>query len=158
MKEALRTGFSFGLTSAVITTLGLMVGLESSSGSRGIVIGGILTIAIADSFSDALGIHVSEEAENRHSAKEVWLSTFVTLFSKFLFAMTFMVPVLFLELGKAVIISIIWGLLVLGLLSYRIAAEQGRGRLGTVAEHISIAVIVIIATHFAGKWISSIFK
>lgn len=158
MKEALMTGFSFGLTSAVITTLGLMVGLESSSGSRGIVIGGILTIAIADSFSDALGIHVSEEAENRHSAKEVWVSTFVTLFSKFLFAMTFMVPVLFLELGKAVITSIIWGLLVLGLLSYRIAAEQGRGRLGTVAEHISIAIIVIIATHFAGKWIASIFN
>ncbi len=158
MKEALRTGFSFGLTSAVITTLGLMVGLESSSGSRGIVIGGILTIAIADSFSDALGIHVSEESENRHSAKEVWASTVVTLFSKFLFAMTFIIPVLFLELGKAVIISIIWGLLVLGLLSYRIAAEQGRGRLGTVAEHISIAIIVIIATHFAGKWIASIFK
>lgn len=158
MKEALRTGFSFGLTSAVITTLGLMVGLESSSGSRGIVIGGILTIAIADSFSDALGIHVSEESENRHSAREVWVSTVVTLFSKFLFAMTFMVPVLFLELGKAVVASVIWGLFVLGVLSYRIAAGQGRGRMGTVAEHISIAIIVIIATHFAGKWIASIFK
>jgi hypothetical protein len=29
MKESLRTGITFGLTSAVITTLGLMVGLHS---------------------------------------------------------------------------------------------------------------------------------
>jgi len=31
MKDSLRTGISFGLTSAVITTLGLMVGLHSGT-------------------------------------------------------------------------------------------------------------------------------
>ena len=56
MKESLKTGITFGLTSGVITTLGLMVGLHSGTGSRIAVIGGILTIAVADAFSDALGI------------------------------------------------------------------------------------------------------
>lgn len=37
----------------------LMAGLHSGTHSRAIVIGGILTIAIADAMSDALGIHVS---------------------------------------------------------------------------------------------------
>jgi acid phosphatase family membrane protein YuiD len=60
MKDSLRTGISFGLTSAVITTLGLMVGLHSGTHSKIVVLAGILTIAIADAFSDALGIHVSE--------------------------------------------------------------------------------------------------
>lgn len=55
MKHSLKTGLCFGLTSATITTLGLMVGLHSFSGSKAVIIGGILTIAIADAFSDALG-------------------------------------------------------------------------------------------------------
>jgi hypothetical protein len=64
MKDTIKTGLCFGLTSAIITTLGLIVGLHSFAGSKMVIIGGIFTIAIADAFSDALGIHVSEEAEN----------------------------------------------------------------------------------------------
>jgi hypothetical protein len=56
----------------VTTTLGLIVGLHSFFGSKLVVIGGVLTIAIADAFSDALGIHVSEEAEMVHTSKEIW--------------------------------------------------------------------------------------
>jgi hypothetical protein len=48
MKESLKTGITFGLTSGTITTLGLMIGLFSGTNLRGIVIGGILTIAITD--------------------------------------------------------------------------------------------------------------
>jgi hypothetical protein len=56
MKDSIRTGISFGLTSVVITTLGLMVGLHAGTHSKIVVLAGILTIAIADAFSDALGI------------------------------------------------------------------------------------------------------
>ena len=102
MKDSLRTGICFGLTSAVITTLGLMVGLHSGTHSRLVVLGGILTIAIADAFSDALGIHMSEESENTHTAKEIWGSTVATFLTKLLFAMTFAVPVLLLPLFTAI--------------------------------------------------------
>jgi len=71
MKHSLKTGFSFGLTSGIITTLGLMMGLHSGTHSKTVVIGGILTIAIADAFSDALGIHISEESEGKYSPKEI---------------------------------------------------------------------------------------
>ena len=54
MNHSVKTGFSFGFTSAIITTLGLMVGLNAGTHSRLVVLGGILTIAIADAFSDAL--------------------------------------------------------------------------------------------------------
>ena len=79
--HSLSIGLHFGLTSGIITTLGLMVGLSSGTNSKLAVIGGILTIAIADSFSDALGIHISEESENIHSSKEIWISTFSTFIS-----------------------------------------------------------------------------
>jgi hypothetical protein len=45
VRPSLRTGLSFGLTSGIITTLGLMVGLHAFSGSKLVVVGGILTIA-----------------------------------------------------------------------------------------------------------------
>ena len=57
----LKKGLGFGLTSGVITTLGLIVGLHAGFQSKAVVIGGILTIAIAD----ALGIHPSEEFDKR---------------------------------------------------------------------------------------------
>ena len=70
MNHSLKTGLAFGLTSGTITTIGLMVGLHSGTHSSLIVVGGILTIAVADAFSDALGIHIAEEAENVHTDKE----------------------------------------------------------------------------------------
>jgi len=157
MQHSLKTGFSFGLTSATITTLGLMVGLESGTGSKIVVLGGILTIAIADAFSDALGIHISEESENKHNEKEIWASTLATFFSKFLFALTFVIPIILFKLQTAVIASIVWGLLILSLLSFRMAKSQNEKPIRVIGEHLLIAVVVIIITHYLGHWISVTF-
>jgi VIT1/CCC1 family predicted Fe2+/Mn2+ transporter len=157
MKDSLRTGFCFGLTSGIITTLGLMVGLNSGTGSKLAVIGGILTIAVADAFSDALGIHISEESENAHSTREVWESTVFTFVSKFLVAMTFIVPVLLFDLSKAIMASLIWGFLVLGILSFFLARGQERNPWKVVAEHLIILMVVVIATDLVGSWIGAAF-
>ncbi|MBW2996952.1 hypothetical protein KY349_01275 [Candidatus Woesearchaeota archaeon] len=158
MNHSIKVGFSFGLTSGIITTLGLMVGLNSGTHSRLVVIGGILTIAIADAFSDALGIHMSEESENKHSEKEIWQSTIATFISKFVFALTFLVPVLIFELNTAVIIGAIWGLLALSVLSYTMAKKQKKNPAEMIVEHLVIAIAVIALTHFAGAWIGSVFS
>jgi len=158
MKHSLKTGFSFGVTSGIITTLGLMVGLHSGTHSKLVVIGGVLTIAIADAFSDALGIHISEESENKHTAKEIWESTISTFFSKFVFALTFIIPVLWLKLSTAIVISVIWGLSMLCILSFSMAKEQKIKPWKVVSEHLIIALIVIIITHYVGDWISFMFS
>jgi len=154
MKHSLKTGLCFGLTSAIITTLGLMVGLHSFSGSKTIIVGGILTIAIADAFSDALGIHISEEAEAIHTHKEVWESTLATFFTKFLFALTFVVPVLFFDISTSIIIGVLWGLFMLTFLCIFIAKEQNEKMWKVIFEHLFIALIVIFITHYIGDWIS----
>ena len=134
-----------------------MVGLHSGTHSKLAVIGGVLTVAIADAFSDALGIHVSEESENRHSAKEIWESTVATFSSKFVFALTFMIPVLLLELTTAIVASVIWGLSMLGVLSFGIAKGQKANPWKSVAEHLMIALAVVIISHYVGDWIASTF-
>jgi VIT1/CCC1 family predicted Fe2+/Mn2+ transporter len=157
MIHSLKIGFSFGITSGIITTLGLIVGLHSGTHSRPVIIGGILTIAIADAFSDALGIHISEESENMHSTKEIWGSTVATFFSKFVFSATFIIPVLLLSLTTAIIASIIWGLSLLGIFSFYLAREQKVKPYIVIMEHLLIAIVVMVITHYIGDWIGKTF-
>jgi VIT1/CCC1 family predicted Fe2+/Mn2+ transporter len=157
VRGSIKTGFSFGLTSGIITTLGLMVGLHSGTHSQMVVIGGILTVAIADAFSDALGIHVSEETENKQKGREIWEATMTTFISKLIFALTFIVPVLFLSLLPAILVSVAWGLLLLSLFSYWLGRQRGADPLKVVLEHLVIALLVIIIAHFVGDWIALTF-
>jgi len=158
MQHSIKVGLSFGLASGVITTLGLMVGLNAGTSSKMVVLGGILTIAIADSMSDAMGIHMSEESENKHTPKEIWTSTIVTFLAKLIFALTFAVPVLLFDLSTAVIVSIVWGLSLIVISTYLAAKKQKKGVLGAIAEHLVVAVLVIVATNFVGGAISDLFQ
>ena len=157
MRLSFKTGLSFGLTSGIITTLGMVVGLNASTGSRLAVLGGILTIATADAFSDALGIHVSQESQNKHSHRSVWEATIATFFSKFIFALTFMVPFLYLDITQAIYVSLLWGFVTLSLFSYLIAKQSKTNPIEAVFEHVTIAILVIIVTYFLGKWIGKVF-
>lgn len=158
MRKSLLTGLSFGLTSGIITTLGLIVGLHSGTHSQSVIIGGILTIAIADAFSDALGIHISQESEGENSIKHIWESTLSTFFFKCVFALTFAVPIMLLPLGTAIWVSIAWGLSMLGIFSYFIGKSGKDGNpFHAVAEHMLIAMLVIVITHYVGDFISKAF-
>lgn len=157
MRLSVRKGFSFGLTSGIITTLGLIVGLHSSTHSDIAVIGGVLVIAIADAMSDAFGVHISEEAENKHTTKEVWESTVATFISKFFFASTFIIPILVFTLDTAIVVSVIWGLFLIAIFSCYMAKLQKTSIPRIVAEHLIIAIVVIVATHYVGEMISITF-
>ena len=157
MKHSLKVGYSFGVTSALITTLGLMVGLYSGTSSKMIVIGGILTIAIADAFSDSLGIHISEEGEGKHTKKQIWESTFSAFFFKFIFTIIFVIPVLLFPLKMAIIFSVFVGFFLLGLFSFRLAKSQKRKPCKIVLEHLFIALVVIVITYYVGYFVSRFF-
>ena len=158
MKTSFKTGLSFGLTSGVITTLGLMVGLHSGTHSRSVVIGGIVTIAIADALSDALGIHVSEESKNSGPTRQIWEATVATFVAKFVIAMTFVAPVVIRPLDQAIVISVIWGLLLLAVLSFFVARAQAIPPWKVIAEHLLIALCVVAMTHTVGDWVQGLVE
>lgn len=133
------------------------MGLHAGTHSKVIVLGGILTIAIADACSDALGIHIAEESENTHNNNEIWASTLYTFLFKFLFSLTFIVPLLLFNLSTAIIISVIWGLSMLSIFSYFLVTNQKTSRWKVVLEHLIIALIVILITHLVGDWVSAYF-
>lgn len=152
-----RTGVFFGATSGVITTVGLIAGLYAGTESVVAVLGGILVIAVADAMSDALGIHLAQEADPDSTSEHIWSATFSTFFTKFIVSLTFAVPVMWLPLETAVMVSIGWGLLIIALLSWFLARSQQNAVLPVVLEHLGIAIAVIIISYYIGVWVHTAF-
>jgi VIT1/CCC1 family predicted Fe2+/Mn2+ transporter len=157
MRTSVRTGLSFGLNSGVITTLGLMIGLNASTGSKLAVTGGILTIAIADALSDSVGIQASEESKCKYSRNEIWQAGITTFFAKFFFALSFLIPIFLFDLTNAVKISIAWALLLITLFSIYIANLEKSSISKSIVRHLTLAVIVIILAQLAGNLINKLF-
>jgi VIT1/CCC1 family predicted Fe2+/Mn2+ transporter len=155
--EGARTGLFFGATSGVITTIGLIVGLNSGTRSITAVLGGILIIAVADAMSDALGIHLAEEANPDTTHAHVWAATIVTFITKFVFSISFAVPLLLLPLGTAVVASVFWGMLVIVVLSYFLAKSQNESPFAIIGEHLGIAALVVVFSHYIGVWVAANF-
>jgi len=157
MKEAIKRGLGFGTTSGIITTLGIIIGLDVGTGLKLAVIGGIITVAVADAFSDALGMHISEETSKRNTKKAVLQASITTFFAKLIIASTFIIPVLLFNLNTAVIVAIIWGIFLLIVLNIILSRIKEENPIRTISYHLAIATIVIISTFYVGKMIKTLF-
>jgi VIT1/CCC1 family predicted Fe2+/Mn2+ transporter len=152
-----RTGIFFGATSGVITTIGLMVGLHAGTQSMVAVLGGILVVAVADAMSDAMGIHLAQEADPDSTHDHIWAATIWTFLTKLVVALSFAIPLLWLPLQTAVIASVSWGLLVITLLSAFLARIQKVSALPVITEHLVITIVVVTVSYFIGIWVRTSF-
>jgi VIT1/CCC1 family predicted Fe2+/Mn2+ transporter len=155
--DGARTGLFFGATSGVITTIGLITGLNAGTGSLAAVLGGIFVIAVADAMSDALGIHLAEEADPATTTQHVWSATLSTFLTKFVFSLSFAVPLLLLPLQQAVVVSVFWGMVVIAVLSYFLGRSQDGSPVAIIFEHLGIAVAVVVLSHLIGAWVGRTF-
>ena len=157
------TGISFGLTTAVITSLGMIVGMHSATSSKLAVVAGIVVMAIADGLSDAVGLHTAEEAEvengrRKHTSKEIWLTTLFAFISVSGFTLTFAIPILLFSLETAVFLAIAWGILLLILLNFYIAKIRKENPTKLISEHILLAIFVVIVSHVVGSLVAIGFR
>ena len=148
-----RSGVYFGATSGVITTVGLMVGLNAGTESPAAVIGGVLVIAVADGMSDALGMHLAQESDPAVQTRHVWGATVSTFLAKFLVTSTFLVPLLVFPLTRGVTVGVGWGLVLLTAVSVSLARTRGVRALPVVAEHLTIGGLVVALSHVLGRWV-----
>ena len=77
-----------------------------------------------------------------------------TFASKLVMALTFVIPVLFLPLGTATIVAVVWGALSLTALSIGIGRRQGIDPKPIVLEHLGVATLVVVAAHLVGLAVS----
>ncbi|MCX6769260.1 MAG: hypothetical protein NT051_01120 [Candidatus Micrarchaeota archaeon] len=141
--------FSFGATSAVTSSLALMVGLTQLDVSKVGLIGALLVIGLADNIADTLGLHIYSESKSKVQTKRFNSATnYLTRLGITLLLIAFVV---FLPFPYALMASIITGLLVIALLSYFIAKEQGLDARRTVIEHLAVTALVLIVSQLVGS-------
>jgi len=150
--------FSFGITSAIVTSLALMLGLDTLNNARSSIIGALLIIAVADNISDSLGIHVYKESLTQGSTSDLWVFTITNFVTRLGVMVLFIILVVTLPLNIAAGISVMFGLTLLSVMSYYIGIQQKINPAKSVAEHLAIAILVIIASHFLGQLISNSFQ
>lgn len=161
IKKSYKEGVSFGLVSGVLTTLGLLIGLGVSTDSKVAVIGGIITIAIADALSDSFGVHLSQESSGLNSQKHIWEATISTFLSKFFFALTFLIPLFLFNLKEAVIVSAFWGMFLILALSFLVAKnnESKKGEITKViSEHLVLFFMISVSSYLVGLLINTYFE
>jgi VIT1/CCC1 family predicted Fe2+/Mn2+ transporter len=149
---------SFGITSAIVTSLALMMGLDQMSNAKTSIIGALLIIAIADNISDSLGIHVYRESQIPEVGSDPRVYTVSNFLARLVVMMVFITLIVTLPLAYATALSVAVGLVLLTVLSYYIALYQKTSPLRSIAEHLVVAVFVIIISHFLGMMISRAFN
>ncbi len=141
--------YIFGSSAAIITDVSLIVGLGSARAGKGPILAGLLTIAVADNISDSLGIHMYKECEGLGQRFSL-LSTILNFFSRLFISLTFIAIVIFLPMADALYVGLIWGLLLIGFISYLISRSNHENPVREIAIHILTAVVVIALSRFLG--------
>ena len=144
--------FSIGATAAIITSLALIAGLAHGNDGRTSIVAGLLVIAIADNITDSLGIHIYKEAEGA-CKREINSSTLGNFTVRLVLALTFVMIVLLLPSYIALIVSAVWGLFLLTILSYFIAKAQKVSPLKQITRHVLVALSVIVGSKLLGNLI-----
>ena len=149
-----RTGLFFGATSGVITTIGLIAGLNAGTNSMVAVLGGILVVAVADAMSDTIGIHLAQESDpirrkSTYGPRRYGHSDQADRGVEFCAA----APVAARRRSR-----LGWmGTAGDHLLSAYLARVQGTPVLNVVTEHVVIAIVVVAVSHFIGVWVNVTF-
>ena len=145
--------YSFGGTAAVVTSVGLIVGLGAAAVSKATIVSGLLIIAVADNVSDSLSIHVYQESENLESSA-AFRATLTNFVARFIVAMSFVALVLLVPPSAVAGASLAWGILLLGALTYGVARRRNVSPGREMLKHVVVALAVIAVSRVLGGWIS----
>jgi len=155
VREGLQ-GATFGMMEGVIVALGILMGL-SATDSRLILLVGIITCGLADALGNAAGFHVSEETEEYHTRREVWKSTILCFLSTIIVFFILAIPVLFLPLTQAIIVSGLVGMVILAFLGYFVNRIRRKNEaLKTIIEYVLMGASVSFVCYWVGQLVCRI--
>jgi len=141
--------YSFGATAAIVTSIGLIVGLDAATVTKATIVSGLLIIAIADNLSDSLSVHIYQEAE-RLEPRAAFRATVINFAVRLGLSLSFVFLMVILPLRLAVAASILWGLLLLAGLSYVVARTRKLPVLPEIAKHVAVAAVVMLSSKIIG--------
>jgi len=150
--------FIGGISGAVLTTLGVIAGLEGATSSKVAVISGIISVAVSDSLSDAFTMYTHKRSERGVSEKTARRAGLNILLGKSFFTLTFLVPFLFMSSSAAISIIIAWGIVLLIFVNFQIAFIREENAVKTITKTLLIATVILVISFSLGKVVFFLVK
>jgi len=150
------TWVSFGATAAIVTSMGLALGLEAAGGSRETIIGALLIVALADNLTDSLSVHLYQEAEHLEG-RQALVSTIANFATRLLCALSFVALVAVVPSDLRTTVLAGWGFLLLVLLTYWVARARHAPVAKEIGKHVVVCAIVLGISRWLGIWIAGRF-
>jgi hypothetical protein len=148
------TRISFGGTAAIVTSMALMAGLEAANAAKATEVTALLIAAVADNLTDSLSVHLYQESEGLER-REAFVGTLANFATRLIVCLSFVLMVLLFERHTAAVGGIVWGLSLLGGLSYLLARRRNVSALSEVVKHVTVAVVIIFVSRSIGQWITA---
>ena len=143
---------SFGGPAAIVTGMALIVGLNAATATKLAVVTGLLIIGIADNLTDSLSVHIYQESE-KLTARDAFHTTVANYITRVCVCLTFVAILLLLPASIAVPLSLIWGFVLLSVLSYYLAKDRDANAVSEILKHCALAFVVIAISKAIGAWL-----
>jgi len=140
---------SFGAVSAIVTSVGLIIGFGAAEFSKPTIIAGLLIVGLADNLTDSLSIHIYQESEKLEQQR-AFVATLVNFAVRLLISLSFIALVLAFSTFKATAAALTWGVLLLTSLTWAVARSRKANVPIEILKHLSVAAVVIIVSHASG--------
>ena len=134
---------SYGGTAAIVTSMALITGLNSVVTGKSTLITALLVVALADNITDSLSIHIYQESAQLDE-REAFIGTLSNFTTRLLGSLSFVFIIVEFPPTVVVLGSIVWGNLLLSVLTYFLARERNVRILPEVIKHLVVAAVAII--------------
>jgi len=147
---------AFGISAAVLSILGLMIGVYAALSTKVAIITSIISLALADSLADTYALYSQKKMRGASTLKALKFG-FSNFFSRFLLTSSFILPILFLDKILGIVINLIFGFTILIILNLLISIYQESNKIKSLLKSLTFSVIVLFSSYFAGTLINMLF-
>jgi len=145
---------SFGATSAIVTSMGLIIGFGAAGISKPTIIAGLLIVGLADNVTDSLSIHIYQESE-RLEQRAAFRATIGNFATRLIISLSFVVLVFSFSGTNTLRACLLWGVVLLASLTWLVARSRNANVPTEILKHLAVAAVVISASLATGKFIST---
>ncbi|MFQ5648277.1 MAG: hypothetical protein ACE5FW_03490 [Candidatus Aenigmatarchaeota archaeon] len=151
-------GATFGVMDGIVTALAVVTGLSATQNPLILLIG-ILVVGLGDSLADSFAFHVSEESERIHTQREIRKATLFTFLGTFGGFILIGLPVLFLPLWQAIVLSEVVGICVLAAMGWIVAGMNPQySRPKLTLEYVLLGIAVSAVCYWLGGAVAGLVK
>jgi hypothetical protein len=146
---------SFGAVSAIVTSLGLIIGFGTAGISKPTVVAGLLVVGLADNLTDSLSIHIYQESEKLLGERVAFRATLGNFVTRLVISLSFVMLVLAFSSVNTILASLAWGVSLLTGLTWLVARSRGANVTAEIIKHLAMVAVVVAVSRGIGTFIGA---